>query len=735
MAMKRRTFLIGAAAVVAGGVGAGIFTLRWLDNGMKARAAALTAGDSEASFAGWLKIAANDAITVYSPHIDFGQGAQTALAQMLADELDADWKFVRVEQAPADEAFANTGQVRAFLGADAVPSFLAGTADTTFSLLARMNLVQGTGGSSSVRDTGQWGMRVIGAAVRQSLLEAAAQKLNVPVAELSAAESVISHAKSNRSLRYGELATEAAQRSLSVRPTLKQPEAFTLIGKAVRRLDVPPKVDGTAMYGIDFAVPNLRVATIMAAPVRGGTLVSVDREPALAVKGVEKVIRLADAVVVVATGYWPAINGLRALAPEFSDGGHAGLSSARIDTEQAKLVAAGKPTSETGSGGFAAAAAVAGVKVVKADYRVPFLHHAAMEPLAMTAHHVAGKLEVWGGVQDPLLARSIAAAAAGLGVEAVTFHPMLMGGSFGRRFPNNCQIIGQVAQLAMQLPYPVKLIWSREEDVAQGAYRPQCSAQLQAALSGDGRVTAWSTDYAQFDNSDPEAAPPYSFAATRIRHFQSGSNQQNGFWRSVHHSQHGFFTECFIDELAHAAGADPYEFRRAHLPEGSRHRRVLEEVAKRSAWTSPPAPGIGRGIALVESFGSIAAEVVEASVAADGTPVVHRVFAVVDCGRVVSPRNAEAQVQGAIIMGLSAALGEQITLEKGAVVQTSFADYPILQMAAAPNMDVHFIDSGAAFGGLGEPGLPPVAPALANALFALTGKRFRQLPFLQVRQI
>jgi isoquinoline 1-oxidoreductase subunit beta len=731
MGMKRRTFLLGAAAVVAGGVGAGVFTLRWLDGSMKSRAAALTVGDGEASFAGWLKIASDDAITVYSPHIDFGQGAQTALAQMLADELDADWPFVRVEQAPAEEAFANTAQVRAALGADAVPGFLAGTADSGLAMLARQLVVQGTGGSSSVRDTGQWGMRMIGAAARQSLLEAAAEKLSVPVAELSASKSVISHAPSNRALRYGELAIDAAQRSLSVRPVLKDPKAFTLIGKTVKRLDVPPKVNGTAIYGIDFVLPEMRVATVMAAPVRGGKLKSVLTAPAMAIKGVEKVISLSDAVVVVAKGYWQAINGLRALSPVFDEGGNGGLSSAGIDAEQAKLRATGRPTSETGLGDFAKAIAAQGVKRHSAEYRLPFLHHATMEPLAMTAHYDAGRLHVWGGAQDPLLARGIAAEAAGLAGDAVTFHPMIMGGGFGRRFPYNCQIIGQVARLAMQLPYPVKLIWSREEDVAQGAYRPQCSARLEAAVSSDGRVTAWSNDYVQFDPSDPEAAVPYSIPAARLRHYQLGSNQQNGFWRSVHHSQHGFYTECFMDELAEAAGADPYEFRRSHLPEGSRHRRVLEEVAKRSAWTSPRTPGVGRGIALVESFGSIAAEVVEASLADDGTPVVRRVFAVVDCGRVVSPRNAEAQVQGAIIMGLSAAIGEQITLDKGAVVQSNFSDYPILQMAAAPKIDVHFIDSGAPFGGLGEPGLPPVAPALANALFALNGKRIRQLPLVR----
>jgi isoquinoline 1-oxidoreductase beta subunit len=334
-------------------------------------------------------------------------------------------------------------------------------------------------------------------------------------------------------------------------------------------------------------------------------------------------------------------------------------------------------------------------------------------------------------MQDPLQTRTLLAKFAGLSVDDVTFHPMLMGGGFGRRFPPYTQIVEQIARVAMQVDHPVKLIWSREEDVKQGAYRPQSSARLKAALGADGKIAAWQTDYAQFADAETETVFPYTVPATARHHHQYISNQVDAFWRSVNSTQSGFYNESFIDELAHLAGADPYQFRRAHLPAGGRHLAVLDMVAKRSGWGTPLPAGTGRGIALVECFGSIAAHVVEASVRADGTPQVHKVFAVVDCDTTVNPKNAEAQVQGGILMGLSAAMGEAITLTGGAVDQHSFTDYPILKLADAPQIDVHFIESGATIGGLGEPGLPPAAPALANALFAATGKRIRHLPIAQ----
>lgn len=713
--VKRRAFLIGSAAIA----GAGIFAVWWGDSSARQRAVDLTAKGKDGSFLGWLKIGEDDTVTIYSPHIDFGQGSHTALAQMAADELDADWSKVVVEAAPADPAFANSSLGKGFLAdMSGYPGVVAAMPASFISLIARQMNLQITGGSSAVRFTGQNGMRVAGAAAREALVAEAAARLEVPASELTTQDSQVVHAKSARTLRYGELAEAAAQRSLNGNAKLKTRDQFRYIGQGVQRLDIPAKVDGSAAYGIDFSLPEMRVATIMMAPVRGGKLTSVDAAPAMAVNGVEKVIQLDEAVVVIGKGYWQAKKGIDALAPQFTDGGHGVLSTASIYAAQDKLNAAG-----------AKLTAPEGGKLVAADYKAPFLHQAMMEPFAMTAHHKDGKLQIWGGIQDPLSARMMAAESAGLSADNVIFHPMIMGGGFGRRFPPYSQIIDQVARVAMQVPYPVKLIWSREQDVQHGAYRPQVAARLQA-VTGKKRMAAWASDYAQNDDAAAEGTVPYAIPNFEARHHEYISNQVNAYWRSVNASQHGFFNESFVDELAHAEGEDPYTFRRNHLAEGSRQLLVLDTVAQRAGWGTPLPDGHARGIAMVESFGTIVAEVVEASLKEDGTPKVHKAWAVVDCGTTVNPLNAAAQIEGGLIMGLSAAIGEQINLDKGAVVESNFNDYPILKMADSPEVDVHFIESGAKMGGIGEPGLPPAAPALANALFALTGKRIRQLPIL-----
>ncbi len=727
MKIRRRAVVFGGVAVV----GAGLFGIKALDMHEGSRAIALTTGKGEHNFATWLKIAADDTVTLYSPHIDFGQGSQSALAQMLAEELDADWNHVKVAQAPADPAFANVAIVRAFMSEiTGHPDLVAALPAPFLGMLARGIKLQITGGSTAVRFTGQHSVRAVGAAARAALVDTAAARLNVPATELTAADSKVSHAKSGRALRYGELAEEAAGRSLDLQVQLKPRAAYKLIGKPVDRFDIPAKVDGSAQYGMDFSLPEMRVATVFAAPIREGKLLSVDPAPALAIKGVEKVIKLDDAVVVVASGYWPALNGVRALAPSFSDAGHSALSSASIFAAQTALNMGDKVDDAAGLGDVGPAFAAPGAKVIEADYRLPFLHQAMMEPFALTAHHHDGKLEVWGGSQDPLSARYVLAEASGLSLDDVTFHPMIMGGGFGRRFPAYAQILAQIAKIAMQLDHPVKLIWSREEDVKQGAYRPQTSAHLKAALGKDGRITAWQTDYAQFADAEREVKFFYTVPATARRHHTYISNQVDAYFRSVNSSQHGFWNESFMDELAHLAGQDPYQFRRAHLSAGSRHMAVLDSVAQRSGWGSDLPAGTGRGIAITECFGTIVAQVVEASLNPDGSPKVHRVFAVVDCGTTVNPKNAEAQVQGGIIMGLSTTIGEAITLTGGAVDQNSFSDYPVLKLAETPQIDVFFIESDAIMGGLGEPGLPPAGPALANALFAITGKRVRNLPIL-----
>ncbi len=711
MKIQRRYFLVGAVVVA----GAGYFSLE---------AHGAQQGDKEPGvFSSWLRIADDDTITIYMPHIDFGQGSHNALAQMLADELDADWSKVKTEQAPAELAFANDALVKA-TAATSLPSFVSKAAAGLTGFAARRMTLQITGGSTAIRMTGQYGMRTLGASVRLAMLSVAANRLKVPVGQLTTANSVVTHAASGRTLRYGEMAIDAAKLTLSSSPKLKSRAAFKIIGQSPQRADIVAKVDGTAQYGLDFSLPNMRVATVIAAPVRGGKLTSVDEAPAMAVAGVEKVVKLENAVIVVGKGYWQATKGLRALAPVFSDDGQGALSSASIYQGQADLLSKAKPPKESG------AAIPANAKKLDVRYQVPFLQQAQMEPLSLVAHHEGDKIQVWGGTQDPLTTKMIIVRESGLKADNVIFHPMIMGGGFGRRFPDSMQIIGQVVKLAMQVPYPVKLVWSREEDVIQGAYRPQASARMQGSLATDGTIASWINDYAQPTAAQPEAALFYNVPNVHTAHSEHTTNQQNAFWRSVHHSQHGFFTEGFMDEMAELAGVDPLAFRLKHLAGKERHIRLLNDVATRSGWTTPLPAGHGRGIAIVESFGTIVANVIEASVDAAGLPKVHKVFTAVDCGTTINPRNAEAQVMGSIVMGLSAALSEGITLDKGAVVQRNFNDYPIMKLAETPAIDIKFFESDGEIGGLGEPALPPVAPALVGALFAASGKRHRQLPVI-----
>ena len=723
--VKRRAFLIGGIAVV----GAGLFGIKLADSSAAKKAVELTTGKGEHSFATWLKIAEDDQITIYSPHTDIGQGSNTGLAQMLAEELDAAWDKVKLVSAPAEPPFANTGLGRGFLAEmTGQPGIVEGIPQSFLSFIARSMNLQITGGSSALRFTGQKTFQMVGAATRAVLIDVDANRLRVPATAQPNAYSRILQAPSGKALRYGELAAEAATMSLESDPRLKNPKDYKIMRQSMPRLDLPAKVDGSAQYGMDFKVPDMRVATIMAAPVRGGKLTSVDPAPAMAVKGVEKVIKLDNAVAVVAKGYWSALSGLRSLSPQFSDGGNAGFSTASIFKAYDDLIAKGEPDGEAGEGDVQAAL---GAKPIEAKYQVPFLHHAMMEPFALTAHFKDGKLNLWGGMQDPLASKMLATEVSGLDADNVTFHPMLIGGSFGRRLPMYMEIVEQVTKLAMQLPYPVKLIWSREEEVQQGAYRPQSAAILKAAIGKDGKIAAYLNDYAQTESAESETTFIYDLPVVARRHYEYASNQQTGAWRSVNSTQQGFYNESFMDELAHAAKADPVDFRRKHLKPGSRHLKVLEEVAKRSGWGAPLPEGVGRGVAIVESFKTIVAHVIEASVKEDGSPKVLKVTTVVDAGSIVNPDGAAAQIEGGTIMGLSSAIGEAITLDKGAVQQSNLTDYPILKLADAPPVhDIHFIESGANMGGIGEPGVPPAAPALANALFAVTGKRIRSLPLL-----
>lgn len=732
--MKRRSFLIASAA--AGGLALGY---RLLDSthGASAQPEELAglAGGGEVLLGGWVKIGRDDTVTVYVPHVDMGQGSHTALAMMLAEEMDADWSRVRTEQAPADDAFANRFLARGFvMNNRQIPALFDGVVDSAFGMAARYMKLQITGGSSAVRFTGQDGMRVAGAVARELLMQAAARRWNVPMQELLTANGAVHHAASGRSARYGALAEAAAQLPVPSKPKLKNAADFKLIGTSPPRLDIPGKVNGSLKYGIDISLPNMRYAAVTAAPVHGEKLVACDAGAALAVAGVERVVQMPDAVAVIAHGYWAARKGLLALKPVFGDGGNRAVSSADIErAHSAALVndAANDDAKVLHEQGDAPAQLTQDdTRMLDSKYHVPFLHHAAMEPINFTAQFATGNIYFWGGAQNLLWTRAELAKLAGVAMDKVALFPMPLGGAFGRRsLPNMTNYLPQIVQIGREAsPYPVKMIWSREEDFAQGAYRPALASRIRAALAADGRPTAWVQSYIDTGGRNEAYLLPYAIPDQSIRAVPGAYHIRWGAWRSVAHTQHGFYTESFIDELAHAAGCDPYLYRRDLLPPGSRHRRVLQTAAQRAGWDSPLPAGHARGIAIVASFGSIVAEVVEVSLEADRTPRIHRVTAAVDCGGLVHPDTARQQVEGSIVMGLSAALAEQITIREGAVVQRNFHDYPLLRMHQVPEIDIHFLTSDAPLGGLGEPAVPPIAPALTNALFALTGKRIRALP-------
>ena len=728
--MKRRTFLIGSVAA-AGGLALGYRA--WSD-AFEAHAAALVTRPGESLLGGWIKIGTDDWVTVYIPHVDMGQGVHTALAMMAAEELDADWSRVRAERAPAEKAFANRFLAEGWLLQNlAVPTFLDGAVDLTFAEAARLFNLQITGGSTAVRFTGQVGMRIVGAAARSMLTEAAARRWGVAAQALATSDGVVTDPASGRTARYGELAADAARLGVPASPRLKTRRDYRIVGRSVPRFDIPAKVQGAAGYAIDLQLPGMLYAAVKAAPVHGGRLIAVDPAPAASMPGVERVVRLDRAVAVVARSYWQASKGLAVLTPAFSDGGNGAVATPGLIAQYARALAAnqGSPMHRAGDAEAALRAAPAD-RIVAAGYSVPFLHHASMEPINATAQFKDGRLTVWAGEQDALGSKARLVEWSGLRAADLTLVATPVGGSFGRRMALAAGYLEQAVRIAMEMsPRPVKMIWSREEDFAQGTYRPALATHIRAALAPDGRPAAWSQLYIDNPAVDRNEAYriPYAIPNQSIRSVAGRPHVRVGTWRSVAHSQHGFYTESFIDELARAAGRDPFQYRRDLLPAGSRHRRVLETAAEKAGWGEALPAGVGRGIALVESFGTVVAHVIETSLGRRGVPRVHRVTAAVDCGEVCHPDTATAQVEGAIVMGLSAAIAEEIAIDAGAVVQRNFPDYPILTLAETPpRIDVHFVTGGGPLGGLGEPGLPPVAPALANAIFAASGLRLRTLP-------
>ena len=659
---------------------------------------------------------------------------------MLADELDADWDLVRFEEAPARSEFANypLGKGMLLAGAD-LPEIVVPTVDGVLLRTAQALNLQITGGSLSVRSTGVYGMRIAGAAVKEMLREAAADAWQVPVDEIVARKSHLIHEASGRREPYSTFAEAAGSMTPPASPKLKRPDEFEIIGRHVERHDIPAKVDGTATFALDVRLPDMLYATVRRTPTFGGGIASLDESKTRAIEGVVDVVRLPaseasgivgafaapESVGVVAEGFHAAKQGIEALDIEWRDTGNEAVSSESIFAQFDRDIDAGVDRSADVSDGDLEAAMANASHVLKADYRVPYLAHTCMEPMNATAQVEGDRCEVWVGCQSPLPFRQAIADAMGLEAENVTVHNCFMGGGFGRKARADYAI--QAAQLAAAVGRPVQLIWTREEDVRQDFYRPAVQSRFRAALDADGNLTAWENTYV--DKHEPVEAPliPYTVAARDIGHVSSPTHVPFGAWRSVDHSQHGFFTESFFDEVAAAAGQDPYTYRATRLEGKPRHLAVLKKAAEEADWDSPLPKGRGRGISLQESFGSIVAQVVEVTVT-DGRTKVDRVVAAVDPGIAVSPDGLSAQIESGIVYGLTAALYGEITIENGAVKQSNFSDYPALRMSAAPKIDVHIINSGEAIGGAGEPGTPGIAPALANAIYDATGFRVRQLP-------
>jgi len=713
----RRAF-IGAGTVAGGGLVLGVGGVAFAPNRLKYLPEGATPGDGQLTT--WIKIAPDNRTTVLIPHCEMGQGAMTGLGMLLAEELDADWDLVDIRQAPAEDVYANGYIVRAFLEEAGVhsPGWLSRALDFGMFKMADLVGVMTTGGSTSTRGTGQFGMRVAGASARSMLLEAGAERFGVPLEELETSGSIVRHASTGQSATYGELAAVASTLDIPRRPTLKSREQFRIVGTSRNRPDIPSKVNGTAQYGMDVVVPDMLYAAIVRAPIPGGQLASVDEAPARAMQGVHEVVRLEDAVAVVADGYWYAQRALDALSPQFTDGGLGGVDTDALYAENISAVAAEMPDDPPPED----------VRSVAVEYRVPYLHHMTMEPMAATARIAAGRLEIWCGTQDPLSTRNVAARAADLDKDQVVIHNQQLGGGFGRRLPGTYDYVEQAVRVAQAVsPRAVKLIWSREEDVRHGYYRPLVVARMQGTLDAQGRPLRWTERFTGSRLDGSAATPVYDIAEKDVGAVSPVEHLRTGAWRSVAASQHGFFVESFIDELAAAAGRDPVEFRSSLLLHEPRHRAVLERAAEMARWGTPLPEGRARGIAMVESFGSIVAQVAEVSVEG-GRIRVHRVDAAVDCGFVVNPQQAVAQIQGGVVFGLSAALFHEIGVQGGAVVQRNFPDYDMVRLAIAPEVHVDFVESGGPLGGLGEPGVPPIAPAVANAVFALTGQRLRRLP-------
>jgi isoquinoline 1-oxidoreductase subunit beta len=677
-------------------------------------------GAAEAADAGgfapnaFIRIDGDGQIVLTMPYVEMGQGDYTAIPMLIAEELEVSLKQVRLEHAPPNaKLYGNP--------------LLAG--------------VQATGGSTAISAAWQ-PMREAGAVARTMLVSAAAKRWNVDPASCRAQSAEVLHPPTGRSIKYGELAAAAARMAVPESVVLKRPEEFKLIGTSAKRLDTPAKVNGSAVFGIDARPPGVKIATLAQSPVFGGRVKSLDDAAAKAVNGVRQIVRLDDAVAIVADHMGAAKKGLAALVIEWDDGPHAKLTTEDIASALEKATLNSGPVAQN-IGDVDKAMASAAAKV-EAAYEVPFLAHAAMEPMNCTVHVRDDGCEVWVGTQVLARAQAAAAKAAGLPLEKVVVHNHLIGGGFGRRL--EIDGVARAVEIAKHVDGPVKVVWTREEDVQHDMYRPYWFDRMSAGLDEKGMLVAWNHRFAgssimarwlppAFNNGlDPDSTDgaidlAYDLPNLRVEYLRvEPPGIPTAFWRSVGPSHNVFVTESFIDELAAAAKQDAVAYRRALLDKAPRAKAVLELAAEKAGWGQPLRDRVGRGVSVQNTFRTYMAQVAEVEVAKDGSVRVRRVVCAVDCGTVVNPNIVQAQIEGAIIFGITAALYGAITLKDGRVEQANFDTYQMLRINEAPAIEVHIVQSSETPGGMGEPGTSAIVPAVANAIFAATGKRLRKMP-------
>jgi isoquinoline 1-oxidoreductase subunit beta len=676
---------------------------------------ALAAEEKDFALNAFVRIGTDESVTVISAHSEMGQGIYTSLPMLLNEELQADWSKIRVEAAPVDKVYNH-------------PAFG----------------MQITGGSTT--SPAEWERyRKMGAVARIMLVEAAARQWNVEASSCCVDKGVVIHGATGRRATYGSLANAAAQLTAPADVLLKPAKEFTLIGKPTRRLDTPSKTNGAAQFGLDVSVPGMLTAVVARPPVFGGKVAKFDASETLKVPGVKAVKEVPSGVAVIAERFWPAKIGRDKLTVDWDLGPNARLSTEQMlrdFTEMAK-----NPGTIAKKTGDPEAALKTAAKTITAEYDVPYLAHAMMEPLNCVVDLRADGCEIWTGTQFETVDRANAANAAGLPPEKVQIHTTLLGGGFGRRANPASDFVVEAVHVAKAAKAPVKVVWTREDDLKGGWYRPMWHDRFVAGLDASGNPVAWTHTivgqsimqgtlfeaYGIKDGVDSASVEGAADLLYGIPNLQVDLHTPKigvpvQWWRSVGHSHTGFSVEAFLDEVAHAGGKDPYELRRTLLANQPRMRAVLELAAQKANWGAKLPAGVGRGIATHFSFDSYVAQVVEASVEKNGAVRVHRVVCAVDCGTVINPDTVRAQMEGGIIFGLTAALKTEITLRDGRVQQDNFHDYQMLRIFESPEIEVHIVPSSENPTGVGEPGVPPVAPALANAIFAVTGKRIRRLP-------